>query len=61
MKAFVAEADWKPRKDYPLTDEENRRKRAIVGSQAWQKPRFAIKTFTPSMDNVALKRVSHIH
>jgi hypothetical protein len=60
MKAFVAEADWNPRKDYPLTDDENKRRHAIVGSQAWQNPRFAIKTVpTPVVrDDEVLIRVA---
>ncbi len=59
MKALVAEAEWNPRKGYPLTDDENKRKRVMIGSQAWQKPRFAIKNVpTPIvLDDEVLIRV----
>jgi threonine dehydrogenase-like Zn-dependent dehydrogenase len=59
MKAFVAEADWNPRKSYSLSEEEHKRKRAIVGSQVWQNPRFEIKNIpTPTVhDDEVLIRV----
>ncbi len=43
MKALVVDAQWCPREGYPLTDEENVRRRAIMGSQVWRHPRFEIK------------------
>ena len=55
MKAFVAEADWNPRKNYALTAEELRTKRAVVGSQAWQHPRFEIRDVpAPAIGNEEL-------
>ena len=61
MKAFVAEADWNPRKNYALSEEERKRKRAIVGSQVWQNPRFEVKNVpTPAVkdDEVLIRVVS---
>ena len=40
MRALVVDADWKPRKGYSLTKEEELRKRALCGSQVWCNPRF---------------------
>lgn len=40
MKAFAVNADWSPRPDYPLSQEEERRKRAVCGSQVWKNPSF---------------------
>lgn len=40
MKAFIVDADWSPRPDYPLSLEEERRKRAVSGSQVWKNSRF---------------------
>lgn len=59
MKAFVAAADWNPRKSYHLSSEELRNKKAIVGSQVWQNPRFEIRNVaTPDVgDDAVLIRV----
>jgi threonine dehydrogenase-like Zn-dependent dehydrogenase len=43
MKALVVEADWKPRKDYPLSEIEDKEKSAFIGSQVWRNPQFTIK------------------
>lgn len=42
MKALVAQGEWKPKAGYPVTEEENRLKRAVVGSQVWRNTRFDI-------------------
>ena len=42
-KALVVDAQWCPRKEYPLTDEEKIRRRAIMGSQVWRHPRFEVR------------------
>jgi len=42
MKALVAQGEWKPKEGYPVTEEENRLKRAVVGSQVWRNTRFDI-------------------
>ena len=59
MKALVAEAEWNPRKGYPLTAHESTSRSAIVGSQVWQHPRLAIQNVpTPVMrDDEVLVRV----
>lgn len=43
MKALVVDAEWKPRKDYLLSEDEKKRRRALIGSQVWCNPRFDIK------------------
>jgi threonine dehydrogenase-like Zn-dependent dehydrogenase len=59
MKALVAEAEWNPRKGYPLTAYESKSRSAIVGSQVWQHPRLAIQNVpTPVVrDDEVLVRV----
>jgi threonine dehydrogenase-like Zn-dependent dehydrogenase len=47
MKAFLANADWAPRNNATLTDNELTRKRAFSGNQVWKNPRFTI-TDVPS-------------
>jgi len=50
MKALVVDAEWKPRKDYPISDEETRCKKAFIGSQVWRNPCFEIKDIaTPNI------------
>lgn len=61
MKALVADADWRPRKNYSLSVEEKRTKRAVVGSQVWQNPRFEVKnvpTSAPGNNDVLIRVVS---
>ncbi len=43
MKALVVDAQWKPRKGYPLSKEEETRKRVLMGSQVWWNPHFTVK------------------
>ncbi len=43
MKALVVNAEWKPKKTYPITVEEIKKKRAIVGSQVWRNTTFEIQ------------------
>ena len=43
MKALIVDAEWSPRKGYPLSEDENLRRRAIIGSQVWRNPDFNIK------------------
>jgi threonine dehydrogenase-like Zn-dependent dehydrogenase len=59
MKALVVDAEWKPRRGYPLSDDEKRRRRSFVGSQVWRNPHFEIKEVpTPNIrDDEVLIRV----
>lgn len=43
MKAFIVDGEWSPKKDYPLSEDEKRHKKAITGSQVWRNPEFEIK------------------
>lgn len=43
MRALVCEADWFPRKGYPITKEEEAKKSAINGNQVWKNPKLSIK------------------
>jgi threonine dehydrogenase-like Zn-dependent dehydrogenase len=45
MKALVVDAEWKPKKNYRLSEDEEMRKRAIIGSQTWRNTKFEIKDF----------------
>jgi len=42
MKALVVDGQWQPRKDYPVSQSETARRRAIIGSQVWRHPQFRI-------------------
>ena len=58
MKAFVADAEWAPRKGYLLTESEKKTKRVVTGSQVWRNPTFAVKdipTPEPADDEVLVK------
>ncbi|MBI3752910.1 MAG: alcohol dehydrogenase catalytic domain-containing protein [Deltaproteobacteria bacterium] len=43
MKALVVDAEWRPKKHYPLSEDEKVKKRAVIGSQVWRNPTFTIK------------------
>lgn len=43
MKALIVDAEWKPRNNYPVSEEEKTKRRARVGSQVWKNTRFEIK------------------
>lgn len=43
MKALVVNAEWDPRKCYPISEDEEKKKRAVVGSQVWKNTTFEIK------------------
>jgi hypothetical protein len=43
MKAFFANAEWSPRPGWPLTQDEEKRKRAITGSRVWKNPVFSMQ------------------
>lgn len=43
MKAFVADADWEPRRDYRITEDETKVRHAVVGSQVWRNPRLELR------------------
>lgn len=43
MKAFVVNAQWSPRPDYSVLPDEEKRKRAICGSQVWKNPVFSMQ------------------
>jgi threonine dehydrogenase-like Zn-dependent dehydrogenase len=52
VKALVVGAEWKPRKNYLLSKDEEIKKRAFVGSQVWCNPNFEIKDVpVPNVDN----------
>lgn len=61
MKALVVDAEWKPRKGYPLSEIEEKEKRAFVGNQVWCNPRFEVKDVpTPNIadEEVLIRMVS---
>ncbi len=43
MKAFVLDATWDPRPDYPLSPVEQDTRKALIGSSVWRHPRGAFK------------------
>lgn len=43
MRALIADADWAPRAGYKTTGDEERTRRAYIGSQVWRNTRFEIK------------------
>jgi threonine dehydrogenase-like Zn-dependent dehydrogenase len=52
MKALIVDAEWKPRKDYVLSQAEKKQKRALIGSQVWRDPRFIVKDIpTPDIND----------
>ncbi|HHT9137092.1 MAG TPA: scyllo-inosose 3-dehydrogenase [Candidatus Wunengus sp. YC60] len=58
MKALIVDAEWQPRKNYPICEEEETKKRAIIGSQVWRNTTFNIKdvpTPNPTDDEVLIK------
>ena len=58
MKALVVDAEWSPRKNYNVREEENIKKRAFIGSQVWRNTKFEIKdvpTPIPHNDEVLVK------
>jgi threonine dehydrogenase-like Zn-dependent dehydrogenase len=51
MKALIVDGEWKPRKDYPVSGEEERRRRALIGSQVWRNPSFEVEDIsTPNIE-----------
>ncbi|MBF0607361.1 MAG: scyllo-inosose 3-dehydrogenase [Candidatus Magnetobacterium sp. LHC-1] len=42
MKALVADGQWLPRADYPVSAVERQQRRAIIGSQVWRHPTFEV-------------------
>ncbi len=42
MKAFVANAQWAPQSEYPLTSLEQKNKRAVCGNKVWKNPFFTM-------------------
>lgn len=52
MKALVVQADWKPKKEYYLTKDEELTRRARIGSQVWCNPHFEYKDVpTPDLED----------
>lgn len=43
MQAAVISAEWAPRPEYPLSEEEQRTRTARVGSSVWRHPRVAVE------------------
>jgi hypothetical protein len=59
MKALVVDAEWKPKRNYPLSEDEKIHRKAFIGSQVWRNPGFDIKEVpTPDIgDDEVLVRV----
>ncbi|GGC70641.1 scyllo-inosose 3-dehydrogenase [Haloferax sulfurifontis] len=58
MRALVLDAEWNPRPDYELTDDEKARKRAMNSSQVWQHPELRVEEVEqpePADDEVLVK------
>ena len=58
MKAAIIRAEWAPRPDYPLTEEEQRTRMARVGSSVWKHPRAEVTTLpdpTPGPQDVIVR------
>ena len=58
MKALVVNAEWRPKKNYTISEEELLKKRAIIGSQVWKNTTFEIKdipTPNPNSDEILIK------
>ncbi|HHT9111828.1 MAG: alcohol dehydrogenase catalytic domain-containing protein [Planctomycetes bacterium] len=58
MKALVVNAEWRPKKNYSIGEEEILKKRAIIGSQVWKNTTFEIKdipTPNPNSDEILIK------
>lgn len=58
MKALIVDAEWQPRKNYPIGAEEIAKRRAIIGSQVWRNTTFNITdvpTPNPADDEVLIK------
>ncbi len=58
MKALVVDAEWKPRGNYPISEGEKTKRRAIIGSQVWKNITFEVKDVpTPNLhdDEVLIK------
>ena len=43
MQALEIDAEWSPRSDYDLSDDERERHRAMNSSQVWKNPRLSIE------------------
>ncbi len=43
MKVLMAEGEWDPRPEYPVSAAETQKQRALCGSQVWRHPRFVFK------------------
>ena len=58
MKALVVNAEWRPKKNYSISEEELLKKRAVIGSQVWKNTIFEIKdipTPNPNSDEILIK------
>jgi threonine dehydrogenase-like Zn-dependent dehydrogenase len=58
VKAFVLDADWDPRPEYKLSDNERDTRKALIGSSVWRHPRAEFKTVDtpePGPDDVIIK------
>lgn len=58
MYALRLEADWDPRPDYPLSDEERATRKARMGSRVWRNPRLVATQApdpTPQPDEVVVR------
>lgn len=43
MQALVVDAEWNPRPDYDLSDDERERRRATNSSKVWQNPTLSVE------------------
>lgn len=58
MKALIVDAEWRPKENYRISEDEKLRKRAIIGSQVWRNTTFEVKdipTPNPKDDDVLIK------
>ena len=58
MRALELDAEWSPRSDYDLSDDERERHRAMNSSQVWKNPELRIedrKRPEPAADEVLVR------
>ncbi|MEK6776015.1 MAG: scyllo-inosose 3-dehydrogenase [bacterium] len=43
MRALVVDAEWSPKNNYGMSEDEKVKRRAMIGSQVWRHPHFEVK------------------